>query len=244
LEFLVVENLVAGINSTVVLKGVNLEINRGEIHVIVGPNAVGKSTLLAAIMGLSHVKILKGKIVFEGKDITNLKPFERARLGISLGYQIPPEFRGVKLRTLVEEVAGKYGCMKYMDTLIDFLDLRDLLDREAFRGFSGGERKRAELLLTFLQKPKLAMLDEPDSGVDIESIKLIGEAIKFAKNELNTSILLVTHTGEILREIGRIDSTHVLYDGRIVYSGSSEEVFEKIRKHGFKGVVEVERVKG
>ena len=235
-ELLRIENLAVEIEGNRVLQGLELHVGKGELHVILGPNAVGKSTLLAAVMGLSHIHVVEGRVLFEGRDITDLPPNERARLGIALAFQISPELVGVKFKILVVELAKRFGTSEFADRLVDDLRLKHLLERDAFRGFSGGERKRAELLLTVLQRPKLALLDEPDSGVDLESLKLMADAINFLVNEFGSSVLLVTHTGEILEEL-KAGIGHVLLDGRIAYSGKVEKILEAVKEVGFKEAV-------
>lgn len=242
-RLLVLESLSVEVGGSPVLSDVNLSLGGGELHVILGPNAVGKSTLLASIMGLSHVKIRGGRVLFEGRDITGLPSSERARLGISLAYQIPPALRGVRLRMVVEEVARRFGSLDALDEYAELLRVGHLLDREAFRGFSGGERKRVELFITMLQRPKIALLDEPDSGVDIESLKLIASAIRLLTEDRGAGVLLVTHTGEMLREIeGGVG--HLMVGGTIAYTGDVQAVVEAVREHGFEKAVEVLRGQG
>ncbi len=147
-----------------------------------------------------------------------------------------PELVGVKFKILVVELAKRFGTSEFADRLVDDLRLKHLLERDAFRGFSGGERKRAELLLTVLQRPKLALLDEPDSGVDLESLKLMADAINFLVHGFGSSVVLVTHTGEILEEL-KAGTGHVLLNGRIAYSGKVEKILEAVKEVGFKEAV-------
>lgn len=211
-----------------VIKGVNLKVERGEVHVLLGPNGSGKSTLLRAIMGLPGYGVTRGKILFEGRDLDPLKPYERARLGIALMHQNPKPI-SVKLQQVIKELCKRYGAPQ---DLVQRLGVNGLMDRELFKGFSGGEIKRVELALTILQKPKLAMLDEPDSGVDLGNLKLVGEAINSLAIE-GTSILLVTHTGVIADYLNKVDFTHVIVDGRIVASGELWEMLDLIREKGY-----------
>lgn len=235
-ELLRLENLTVKVEDNLVLKEIQLTAGKQEIHVILGPNAVGKSTLLATIMGLSHIKIVTGHIIFENKDITYLPSTERSKLGIALAYQISPELIGVKLRLLAEEIAKRFGTEEILENLVQHLRLEHLMERDAFKGFSGGERKRAELLLTILQKPKLALLDEPDSGVDLESLRLLSDAIKYLVYELGSTVILVTHAGEILEEFGNAKS-HILLDGKLFYTGNATETLAFIKEKGFKEAV-------
>jgi len=230
-------DLVVSVEGTTVLKGVSLAIPPGELHVIMGPNGSGKSTLLASIMGLPHVRIESGKIIFEGRDITNLPPYERARLGIALAYQNPPEIKGVKLRDIAKFMLEKYSC-EDSALLSKMLRVDALLNRDLFVGFSGGEKKRAELFLSLLQSPKLAMLDEPDSGVDIESADNIARIIDLLIRK-GGSVILVTHTGLITSRLSRIDRVHILIDGRIAYTGSPDEVLPVVFKFGYRKGLEL-----
>jgi len=230
-------DLVVSVEGTTVLKGVSLAIPQGELHVIMGPNGSGKSTLLASIMGLPHVRIESGKIIFEGRDITNLPPYERARLGIALAYQNPPEIKGVKLRDIAKFMLEKYSC-EDSALLSKMLRVDALLNRDLFVGFSGGEKKRAELFLSLLQSPKLAMLDEPDSGVDIESADNIARVIDLLIRK-GGSVILVTHTGLITSRLSRIDRVHILIDGRIAYTGSPDEVLPVVFKFGYRKGLEL-----
>ncbi len=235
-ELLRLEDLTVEVEENIVLKEVDLTVGRQEIHAILGPNAVGKSTLLAAIMGLPHVKVTKGRIIFEDKDITFMPLTERSKLGIALAYQIPPELVGVKLGVLAREIAKRFGTEEILENLIHYLRLESLIERDAFKGFSGGEKKRAELFLTLLQKPKLALLDEPDSGVDLESLKLISDTIMYLVNELGSTVILVSHTGEILERLGNVKS-HILLDGKITYTGDVNRALALIREKGFREAV-------
>ncbi len=226
------------VSGSEVVRGVDLRVGRGEVHVIMGPNAAGKSSLLAAIAGLRRYKVVSGKVLFEGRDVTYLPPDERARLGIALAHQIPPVIKGVRVRDVVTALVRKYG-VGNSGSLASLLRVGELMDRYLFLGFSGGERKRLELYLTSLQRPKLAMLDEPDSGVDVDSLSSIAEAIAELVR-LGSSVLLVTHTGYILERLSKlcdVDYAHVMVRGRIVYSGLADEVVPLIMKHGYSGAL-------
>ncbi|RLF25263.1 MAG: ABC transporter ATP-binding protein [Thermoprotei archaeon] len=219
-----VKDLYVEASGQVILQGINLGINEHEVHVLMGPNGAGKSTLLRVIMGDPRYKIVRGTIKFKGKTIDSLKPYERARMGIAMAYQTPPKV-SVKLSYLL----NKLGNPGSDDHLIELLNLKHLLDRNLHYGFSGGEAKRAELLLTIKQRPELALLDEPDSGVDVDSLAVIGKAI----NELiekGASILLVTHMGHILKYLKRVDVLHVIVGGRMAYSGDPEFIDEILSK--------------
>lgn len=232
-----IKGLKAGINDKMIIKGIDLDIGEKELHIIMGPNGSGKSTLLAAIIGIPRIKIYDGRIILNGVDITNKPIYERAKLGIALAHQIPPEIKGVKFKDIASSILKKHGCSDCVP-LAKILNIEYLLDRDLFVGFSGGEKKRAELYLVFLQAPKIALLDEPDSGVDIESIENIARAIEFMRRR-GTSIILVTHTGMIANKLSRINRIHVLIDGKIEYSGYPDEVLPIIMKLGYSKGLEV-----
>jgi len=232
-----VVDLHAGVDDKEIVRGVDLKVDRGEVHVIMGPNGSGKSTLLSAIMGLPRVRIFGGRIVFDSVDVTDKPCYERAKMGIALAHQSPPAIRGVRLRDIASAILKAYGCSDCI-ALSKILNIENLLDRDLFVGFSGGEKKRVELYLVMLQAPKLALLDEPDSGVDVESVESIARAVEAMKMR-GTSIILVTHTGMITSRLSRIDRVHVLIDGRIAYSGYPDEVLPIIMKFGYRKGLEI-----
>ncbi len=218
-----------------ILKGVDLVVDEGETCVLFGPNGSGKSTLMATIMGYSSVEVTSGRIVYKGGDITGRPVDERAKLGIGMMMQRPPNIYGVKLGDLImasapecgNEVIGEAGDFK-MD---------GFLDREVNVGFSGGEIKRSELLQLTAQRPELILLDEPESGVDLESIDLIGEKVRNlldrgADGSRKVSSLVITHTGQILDYIDA-DKAYVMRDGAISGSGDPREMLRDIRKNGY-----------
>ncbi|MEM1928170.1 MAG: ATP-binding cassette domain-containing protein [Acidilobaceae archaeon] len=222
-----------------IVKGVDLRVGRGEVHVVLGPNGAGKSTLLAAIMGLPRVSLCGGSIVLEGEDVSSLPPSERASRGIALAHQFTPVIKGVRASDVAKALIERYGCSDYT-LLSKMLRVDELLERYLFHGLSGGERKRLELYLTMLQKPKVALLDEPDSGIDVDSLKLIAEALNYMVDRKETSVLLVTHSGAIIERLSKVSQVHVMMSGRIVYSGGrdvaslilSEGYTEGLRKLG------------
>jgi len=211
-----------------ILKGVDLRIDEGEVHILFGPNGSGKSTLLKTIMGLPKYKVTLGDISFRSKSIKELPPDERARLGIALAFQNPPALP-VKLRDIAVRVARKF---RSDIKLLDELSLNGLMPRPLHKGFSGGETKRAELALSLLQKPRLLMLDEPDSGVDVDSLKLVARAVN-SLIDSGVSVLLVTHTGHITRLLSKVSLAHVIVDGVIVYDGDVEEILSSLEKFGY-----------
>ena len=168
-----IEDLSVSIGSKQVLKNFNLRISRGETHVLFGPNGTGKTTLLNVIAGIPRYVIDGGRIVFKGEDITHMSMDERARLGIGMAFQRPPAIRGLRLKDLIKIINPKADAM----AILKKMDFEAFADRDVNRGFSGGEVKRSEMVQLLAQQPDFVMLDEPDSGVDLENIKLIGEAI-------------------------------------------------------------------
>jgi Fe-S cluster assembly ATP-binding protein len=234
MNILKLENLTVSINEKIIVKNVNLEIKKGELHVIIGPNGSGKTTLLASIIGLPYVKICSGKIIFEGKDITNLPSYERAKLGISLAFQNVPNFKTIKLEEIVNEISKKFNSNK--KELISILKIENLLSKKIFYEFSGGERKRVEFFLSLLQNPKILLLDEIDSGVDIDTINIFAKVINDLINK-EITIILVTHYGNILEKLKKITKVHLMINGSIVLS-SDISIVEEIMKNGYEKFLE------
>lgn len=245
-EFLLeVKDLHVSVGKKEILKGVDLQLKKGEVHAIFGPNGSGKTTLLNAIMGFAGYTV-KGRIFFNGKDITRLPVDERARLGIGMSFQRPPAIRGVKLRRLIETSAKRNGGL--LEEYAKGLNLTDFLEREVNVAFSGGEIKRAELLQLILQDPDLVFLDEPESGVDLENIVLIGEytnhllgrkrerhgekTMKELYRERRKSGLIITHTGHILDYVN-VDVGYILMQGRITCQANPRDILFTIRECGF-----------
>ncbi len=242
---LVIENLHVSVGGKEVLRGVDLTIPDGEVHLLFGPNGVGKTSLLMSIMGFEGYEVTKGKIYFMGKDITDLPVHERAKLGIGISFQRPPTIKGVKLGDLLSLIGGGDG-RAY--EIVKKLSLEDFLERYVNDGFSGGEIKRSELLQLFSQDPKLVLLDEPESGVDVENMAIIGdmvarllgrkvehaegESLLEAKKRRRKMGLIISHTGFILEHVP-IDKGHLLFGGKIVCSGNPVEMFETIKNHGY-----------
>jgi len=240
-----VEDLHATVAGKEVLKGVSLEIGEGEVHAFFGPNGSGKTTLLNTIMGFGNYKITEGHIFFRGREINDLPVNERASLGMGISFQRPPTIKGVKLRNLVEISSGVSG--KEIDITAEMLNVTEFLDRDINDGLSGGEIKRAELLQLIMQDPSIVYLDEPESGVDLENISLIGKAInkllgrKPASENDKTlkekrldrkAALVITHTGHILDYL-EADKGHVLVDGKIVCGASPGDILHTVREYGY-----------
>lgn len=219
-----IRDLWVSVGKKKILKGINLDIGDRETHVLLGPNGAGKSCLIMTIMGIPTYKVTKGRICFDGNDITTLPINERAELGIGLAFQNPPEIRGVKLGDLLH-LHGEGSIPKFLD--------QNFEDRDVNIGFSGGERKRSELAQLFAMKPGLMLLDEIDSGVDIESLELLGKELKSFM--LDRSSIIITHQGHILRYI-EADMAHVLLNGKIFRSGNPKAILNDINLRGFGGL--------
>ena len=233
-----IKHLAVAVEDKEILHDVNLTISTGETHVLFGPNGSGKTTLLAAIMGFPRYRITNGKIIFRGKNITKMSLDERARLGIGMSFQRPPVVRGVKTRDMVVACLGERGGEEFINDLAKKTDLTDFLDREINYGFSGGEIKRSEMLQLLAQKPEIALLDEPESGVDLENIALIGNLInELLEKEcpiINRKCmgLIITHTGHILDYVDA-RTGYVMCDGRIGCEGDPHEILKTIKQKGY-----------
>ena len=226
-----------------ILHDINLAISDGETHALFGPNGGGKTTLLMAIMGFPRYKVTKGNILFKGQDITTASLDERARLGIGISFQRPPVVRGVKTRDMVTACIGSRGGEdgEAINELAERLNMVELMDREINYGFSGGEIKRSELLQLLAQGPELVLLDEPESGVDLVNMSLIGEMInellqKDLKRRRTRSCLIITHTGHILDYV-HASKGYVLLDGTIPCERDALEVLDSIKENGYEGCV-------
>jgi Fe-S cluster assembly ATP-binding protein len=226
-----------------VVAGVSLAVQPGEVHVLLGPNGGGKTTLLMAVMGMPGYRVTGGRILFNGTDVTALPADERARAGIALSFQRPPAVRGVSLRTLVGEIAGRRGGGPSLSELAAAVGTEAFLDRDLNVGLSGGEVKRSELLQLLALDPVLALFDEPESGVDLDSVAVVGAGMRRLLRRDGggaRAALIVTHTGHILREVPA-DRGHVLMRGAIVCRGEPRALFEDIRAHGYEGCRACER---
>ncbi len=231
-----IENLSVAVEQQNIIKDANLKVNEGELHVLLGANGCGKSSLLSAIMGLPPFIVTSGSIYYRNQDINKLAVNERANLGMGMTFQRPPALDGIKVKEFAELLKSKKD---YTDE-IKLLDLEKLITRDVNVGFSGGEIKRWEVLKVFLQDPQLLLFDEPESGVDLEHIKVIGEAINRLMQRkkiidgvsVKRSALVITHTGLILDYI-KADVAHMMINGEIVYSGKPAELFQHIKTQGY-----------
>lgn len=239
---LIITNLHAGIiDGKTILHGIDLTVGKGEIHAVMGPNGSGKSTLAQVLMGHPGFKIIKGKVTLNGKEITKMQPDLRAKEGLFLGFQYPVEIAGVNyagfLRTALNEKLPKENKVSPIalrselnDTAKNLALVENMATRSVNEGFSGGEKKKSEILQLTILKPKYAILDEPDSGLDIDALKYIAKAISPLSKSLG--LILITHYQRILNYI-KPDYVHILVAGKIVESGNSK-LAKKIEDKGYK----------
>ncbi|MDG1850199.1 MAG: Fe-S cluster assembly ATPase SufC [Flavobacteriales bacterium] len=232
-----IQDLKVEIEGKEIIKGLNLEINKGEVHAIMGPNGAGKSTLSAVIAGREEYEVTAGTIEFEGKDIMDLAPEERAHAGVFLSFQYPVEIPGVSvtnfIKTAINESRKARGLepMEAKDLLKLMREKQQLLamdkafmSRSINEGFSGGEKKRNEIFQMAMLEPKLAILDETDSGLDIDALKIVANGVNKLKNQEN-AVMVITHYQRLLDHIVP-DFVHVLFDGKIVKSGDKNLALE------------------
>ena len=232
-----IKDLHASIEGKEILKGINLSVNEGEIHAIMGPNGSGKSTLAQVLAGREEYIVTKGEVFFKGKNLLTLAPEDRAREGIFLAFQYPVEIPGVSntnmLKTAVNEIRKyrgeeEYDAMEFLQMIKSKMKLVELeqalLSRAVNEGYSGGEKKRNEIFQMAVLEPKLAILDETDSGLDIDALRIVANGVNMLKSPDNATIL-VTHYQRLLNYIVP-DFVHVLYKGRIVKSGGKELALE------------------
>jgi Fe-S cluster assembly ATP-binding protein len=219
-----IKNLRVESDKKELLKGVNLSIREGEVQALLGPNGSGKTVLVQTIAGNPKYKITGGKIFFEGKDITKFPPEKKAKLGIALAWQTPPNIKGVKLSQLLELIEK---------TKVEIDDGKNLLEREVNVGFSGGEKRISELVQLLALHPKLAIFDEIDSGLDMKKIEKVAKIIKEKFIDQKKSILLITHSGEILNYL-KPDLISIMLDGKIICQNRDlNKVLKTIKKYGY-----------
>ncbi|MDJ0644455.1 MAG: Fe-S cluster assembly ATPase SufC [Flavobacteriaceae bacterium] len=232
-----IKNLHASIEDKDILKGINLSVKPGEVHAIMGPNGSGKSTLSSVIAGREDYEVTKGEIVLNGEDLEDLAPDERAHKGIFMSFQYPVEIPGVTvtnfIKTAINETRKANGLeelpakdmLKKIRATAELLEIdRKFLSRSLNEGFSGGEKKRNEIFQMAMLEPKLAILDETDSGLDIDALKVVANGVNKLKSEDN-AVVLITHYQRLLEYIVP-DYVHVLHDGKIVKSGGAELALE------------------
>lgn len=239
-QLLTITDLCVSAEDKPLLHSVSLDMEKGSTHVLMGHNGAGKSTLGLAIMGSPEYTVTDGKILFDGADITNESAYERAKRGIFLSFQNPVEIPGITLseflRNSLEQISGKH--MKLWDFKKKLKAAMELVDmdssyaqRDLNVGFSGGEKKKAEILQLLILEPKLAILDETDSGLDVDAVKTVSKGINEYKNRTGGSLLIITHNTKILESL-TVDKTHILSGGKIVCDGPAELVDDVI-KNGF-----------
>jgi len=224
-----VENLTVTVAGKEILKDINLEIKRGEVVILFGPNGSGKSTLLKTIMGFSGYTAKSGRIIFKDQVLNGFPTEERVKLGMGLMYQLPPKIRGVKLQQLAQHLSKDKEKNR---TLAVKLSLEEHLMRDVNVDFSGGEMKRSELFQVLLQNPDLLLLDEPESGVDIENIAVMGNILNEHLKKEGKSALIITHTGYILDYVQATRGC-VLLDGKFWCVGDPKEMFQAIKQSGY-----------
>ncbi|MCR5451995.1 MAG: Fe-S cluster assembly ATPase SufC [Lachnospiraceae bacterium] len=239
-EILSIKDLSAKVEDKEILKGLNLSVGEGETHVIMGPNGAGKSTLGSTIMGDPRYEITSGSITFKGEDITGESTDKIAKKGLFLSFQNPIEVPGITLsnfiRSSLENKTGKHiRVWDFNKELAKTMKVLQMDESYAARdlnvGFSGGEKKKAEILQLLMLRPELAILDETDSGLDVDAVRIVSEGIREYKKSVGGALLIITHSTRILESL-KVDKTHILADGKIVDSGDGSLV-ETINENGF-----------
>jgi len=242
-----IKNLKAKVEDISILKGINLQVNAGEIHAIMGPNGSGKSTLSSVISGQEDYEVTDGEIIFEGEDIVEVSPEERSHKGIFMSFQYPVEIPGLSVSNFIKASINESRkgrglnpmpaneMLKLMRSTMDLLEIKQgYLSRSMNQGFSGGEKKRNEIFQMAMLKPKLAILDETDSGLDIDALKIVANGVNKLKSKENATII-ITHYQRLLDYIIP-DYVHVLHDGKIVKSGSKDLALE-LEKKGYDWII-------
>ncbi len=239
MELLNIKDLHANAGEKEILKGLNLTINKGEVHVIMGPNGAGKSTMANIILGNPEYQIKSGEIEFDGEVINDLKTDERARKGIFMSFQTPEEVPGISvtnfLKTAKNAITGEpvkiFAFKKELEANMEKLNMNPSYStRDLNVGFSGGEKKKNEILQMLTLNPKLVILDETDSGLDVDAVRTVSKGINMYKNE-NNGVLIITHSTKILKDL-HIDKVHVLVNGKIVRTGEGY-LAEQIEEEGY-----------
>lgn len=245
-KLLEIKDLYASAQNKEILKGLNLSVNKGEVHVIMGPNGAGKSTLANVILNNPEYIKKSGKIEFEGENINDLKTNEIAKKGIFMSFQSPEEIPGIStvnfLKYAKNKVSGEpvksFKFRFLLKKYIDELNMNPkLIERNLNVGFSGGEKKKNEILQMLVLEPKLAILDETDSGLDVDAIRTVSKGINMYKNDSN-AVLIITHNNRILENLD-VDYVHILVDGKIVKTGTKDLAYE-IEKNGYEKYKKVE----
>jgi Fe-S cluster assembly ATP-binding protein len=245
---LAIRDLHVQVEEKVILKGVNLELNTGEIHAVMGPNGSGKSTLANVLMGNPFYQVTRGDVLYKGSDLLAMAPDERARQGLFIAFQYPVSIPGVTMASFLRTaVSARRGMetelipvgefQKLLMAKINALKIDPaIVGRYVNEGFSGGEKKRAEILQMALLEPEIAIMDETDSGLDIDSVKVVADGIMQMHRDASgrMGVLVITHYSRILQFL-RPHHVHIMYDGRIVVSGG-RELAEELEQHGYEGI--------
>ena len=239
MDILEVKDLSVKVEGKLILKDLNFNLKEGASHILFGPNGSGKTTLISTLMGLPGYEMTSGKILFQGLDITSKGVDERAKLGIIVSFQNPPEITGVKLGDLLKLCLGKAASDEFSPlgiAQIEAFRLTNFLNRDVNLGFSGGERKRSEILQLIFLKPKLLLLDEPDSGVDVESLKMISTEIQSYVESSGASALIITHKGDILEYI-KASYGCILLNGQFHCFKDPMRIYNDIKEMGYEECV-------
>ena len=239
-----IKDLHASVNGKEILKGINLSIKKGEVHAIMGPNGSGKSTLSSVLVGNPAFEVTKGSVTFEGKDLLALSPEDRSHEGLFLSFQYPVEIPGVSMVNFMRAAVNEQRKYKGLPALTasEFLKLmrekravveldNKLANRSVNEGFSGGEKKRNEIFQMAMLEPKLSILDETDSGLDVDAVRTVSKGIQLYKEQCRGSLLIITHSTRILESL-HVDVTHVMEEGKIVRNGDASLV-DTINEKGF-----------
>lgn len=244
-ELLQIKDLSASIDQGEILHQINLTIRPGEIHVLMGPNGAGKSTLGNTLMGSPVYHVNRGRILFDGNDITREAPDKRARAGMFMSFQTPLEVPGLSLesfiRNAIRQKTGKsIKILQFKQELDQMMELLEMDPSYAFRdlnvGFSGGEKKKAEILQMLMLAPKFAILDETDSGLDVDAVRIVSRGIDAYQERTGGALLIITHNTKILEDL-HVDYTHVMVKGHLVKTGDSRLITDII-EHGFEPLIE------
>lgn len=239
-SLLQVKNVSVSIDELPILHGINLNIGAGETHVLMGPNGAGKSTLGYTLMGNPHYSVTDGSIIFGGQDITKASADKRAQAGMFLSFQSPLEVPGISLGSFIrnayhEKTGAPVKLLAFQRQMKEAMDLLDMnesyADRDLNVGFSGGEKKKAEILQLLMLSPKLAILDETDSGLDVDAVRTVSKGIREYQKNKDGALLIITHSTKILESL-HVDYTHVLVKGSLVHTGDGTLV-DEINEHGF-----------
>ncbi len=239
-KLLEIQDLHVNVGEKEILHGVDLSVGKGETHVIMGPNGAGKSTLGHAVMGNPSYQITSGKVLFDGKDLTDESATDRAKAGMFLSFQNPIEVPGISLsnfiRNALDQRTGKrvrlWDFRKSLEKKMQLLGMdKSYVDRDLNVGFSGGEKKKAEILQMLMLNPSLAILDETDSGLDVDAVRIVSEGVKEFQAAGEGALIIITHSTRILEAL-HVDTTHILVDGRLVKTGDASLV-EEINRGGF-----------